>query len=344
MEPMGAEGQWTSLSGVHTAEEADFMALLLNNCSVPYHLNGTLPPLWPGHESTMNMAANYGGSHCSLELSNSNMYSFSRGSSYSGGNSSTSNQFYLSDSHEQPILVKKNYHMINTEGEDCSNNNREMSDGSLEVEGSKSSMEDKISNNVAANGNSMKRARSSENVKVEKKHVKAKKKQKLVSTKLNYIKEEEGNTNVGANGQSSSSCSSGDDDSINGSQEMSTTTTTTGTGGASSCLSPKGPATLNSEGKTRARRGSATDPQSLYARKRRERINERLKILQNLVPNGTKVDISTMLEEAVQYVKFLQLQIKLLSSDELWMYAPIAYNGKDIGLDHLNLTMMTKQS
>uniref|UniRef100_A0A0E0RJD8 BHLH domain-containing protein n=1 Tax=Oryza rufipogon TaxID=4529 RepID=A0A0E0RJD8_ORYRU len=88
-----------------------------------------------------------------------------------------------------------------------------------------------------------------------------------------------------------------------------------------------------SKGKSRAGRGAATDPQSLYARKRRERINERLKTLQNLVPNGTKVDISTMLEEAVHYVKFLQLQIKLLSSDEMWMYAPIAYNGMNIGLD-----------
>lgn len=48
--------------------------------------------------------------------------------------------------------------------------------------------------------------------------------------------------------------------------------------------------------------------------KRRERINERLKILQNLVPNGTKVDISTMLEEAVHYVKFLQLQIRVRGS------------------------------
>ncbi|CAN8276206.1 unnamed protein product [Cochlearia groenlandica] len=89
---------------------------------------------------------------------------------------------------------------------------------------------------------------------------------------------------------------------------------------------------LNLNGKTRASRGAATDPQSLYARKRRERINERLRILQSLVPNGTKVDISTMLEEAVHYVKFLQLQIKLLSSDDLWMYAPIAFNGMDIGL------------
>ncbi|CAA0809047.1 Transcription factor bHLH85 [Striga hermonthica] len=87
-----------------------------------------------------------------------------------------------------------------------------------------------------------------------------------------------------------------------------------------------------SNGKAKTGKGPATDPQSVYARKRRERINERLRILQNLVPNGTKVDISTMLEEAVEYVKFLQLQIKLLSSDDLWMYAPIAYNGMDIGL------------
>ncbi|CAK8573846.1 unnamed protein product [Lathyrus sativus] len=83
--------------------------------------------------------------------------------------------------------------------------------------------------------------------------------------------------------------------------------------------------------KSRARNGPATDSQSIYARRRRERINERLRILQTLVPNGTKVDISTMLEEAVQYVKFLQLQIKVLSSDDMWMYAPIAYNGINIG-------------
>ncbi|CAM0871655.1 unnamed protein product [Alopecurus aequalis] len=43
--------------------------------------------------------------------------------------------------------------------------------------------------------------------------------------------------------------------------------------------------------KARAGRGAATDPQSLYARKRREKINERLKVLQNLVPNGTKTSV-----------------------------------------------------
>uniref|UniRef100_A0A0D9XZQ7 BHLH domain-containing protein n=1 Tax=Leersia perrieri TaxID=77586 RepID=A0A0D9XZQ7_9ORYZ len=67
--------------------------------------------------------------------------------------------------------------------------------------------------------------------------------------------------------------------------------------------------------------------QCLQKQKRRQRINERLKILQELIPNGTKVDISTMLEEAIQYIKFLHLQIKLLSSDEMWMYAPLAFDG-----------------
>uniref|UniRef100_A0A0E0EDT8 BHLH domain-containing protein n=1 Tax=Oryza meridionalis TaxID=40149 RepID=A0A0E0EDT8_9ORYZ len=116
---------------------------------------------------------------------------------------------------------------------------------------------------------------------------------------------------------------------------------------SSSCTSEEGNLEGNAKPSskkmgTRANRGAATDPQSLYARKRRERINERLRILQNLVPNGTKVDISTMLEEAVQYVKFLQLQIKLLSSDDMWMYAPIAYNGVNISNIDLNISSLQK--
>ncbi|KAJ7223874.1 hypothetical protein O6H91_Y464800 [Diphasiastrum complanatum] len=90
---------------------------------------------------------------------------------------------------------------------------------------------------------------------------------------------------------------------------------------------------LNTNGKPRARRGSATDPQSVYARHRREKINERLKTLQHLIPNGAKVDIVTMLEEAINYVKFLQLQVKLLSSDEYWIYAPTTYNGMSVSFD-----------
>ena len=56
------------------------------------------------------------------------------------------------------------------------------------------------------------------------------------------------------------------------------------------------------------------DPQSVAARHLRERISEKIRILQRLVPGGTKLDTASMLEEAIRYVKFLKRQIKLLQS------------------------------
>ncbi|KAL5570793.1 hypothetical protein UlMin_020390 [Ulmus minor] len=69
---------------------------------------------------------------------------------------------------------------------------------------------------------------------------------------------------------------------------------------------------------TKQKSSPAKDPQSIAAKNRRERISERLKILQELVPNGSKVDLVTMLEKAISYVKFLQLQVKVLATDEFW--------------------------
>ncbi|PAN24682.1 hypothetical protein PAHAL_4G244400 [Panicum hallii] len=60
------------------------------------------------------------------------------------------------------------------------------------------------------------------------------------------------------------------------------------------------------------------DPQSLAAKNRRERITERLRALQELVPNGSKVDTVTMLDKAITYVKFMQLQLKVLQTDAFW--------------------------
>ncbi|KAE8681455.1 bHLH137 protein [Hibiscus syriacus] len=65
----------------------------------------------------------------------------------------------------------------------------------------------------------------------------------------------------------------------------------------------------------RARRGQATDSHSLAERVRREKISERMKILQCLVPGCDKVsEKALMLDEIINYVQSLQNQVELLST------------------------------
>ncbi|XVF18431.1 hypothetical protein REPUB_Repub11eG0021000 [Reevesia pubescens] len=63
----------------------------------------------------------------------------------------------------------------------------------------------------------------------------------------------------------------------------------------------------------RARRGQATDSHSLAERVRREKISERMKLLQNLVPGCNKVTgKALMLDEIINYVQSLQRQVELV--------------------------------
>ncbi|KAM0044498.1 putative transcription factor bHLH family [Helianthus debilis subsp. tardiflorus] len=76
----------------------------------------------------------------------------------------------------------------------------------------------------------------------------------------------------------------------------------------------KAPEPLKDYIHVRARRGQATDSHSLAERVRREKISERMKLLQDLVPGCNKVTgKALMLDEIINYVQSLQHQVEFLS-------------------------------
>ncbi|XP_020215254.1 transcription factor bHLH122 [Cajanus cajan] len=68
--------------------------------------------------------------------------------------------------------------------------------------------------------------------------------------------------------------------------------------------------------KIRAKRGCATHPRSIAERVRRTKISERMRKLQDLVPNMDKqTNTADMLDLAVEYIKDLQKQVQTLSEN-----------------------------
>ncbi|KAL8532361.1 hypothetical protein ACS0TY_008815 [Phlomoides rotata] len=85
--------------------------------------------------------------------------------------------------------------------------------------------------------------------------------------------------------------------------------------------------------RVRARRGQATDPHSIAERLRRERISERIKALQELVPSCNKTDRAAMLDEILDYVKFLRLQVKIVLFLLLLIDAAVVYSNTEENFD-----------
>ncbi|CAJ1971295.1 unnamed protein product [Sphenostylis stenocarpa] len=76
-----------------------------------------------------------------------------------------------------------------------------------------------------------------------------------------------------------------------------------------------------------SRRSRAAEVHNLSERRRRDRINEKMRALQQLIPNSNKVqtDKASMLDEAIEYLKSLQFQLQVM-----WMGAgmtPVMFPG-----------------
>ncbi|RDX68398.1 Transcription factor UNE10, partial [Mucuna pruriens] len=74
-------------------------------------------------------------------------------------------------------------------------------------------------------------------------------------------------------------------------------------------------------------------------RRRRDKINERMKALQKLVPNSSKTDKASMLDEVIQYMKNLQAQLVMMNWMKMYssMMLPITMQ------QQLKMSMMMTQ-
>lgn len=62
------------------------------------------------------------------------------------------------------------------------------------------------------------------------------------------------------------------------------------------------------------KRGRTAEVHNMSERRRRDRINEKMRALQELIPNCNKIDKASMLDEAIEYLKTLQLQVQMMST------------------------------
>lgn len=78
---------------------------------------------------------------------------------------------------------------------------------------------------------------------------------------------------------------------------------------------------------TGSKRSRAAEVHNLSERRRRDRINEKMRALQELIPNCNKVDKASMLDEAIEYLKTLQLQVQIMSMGAGLFMPPVMFPG-----------------
>ncbi|XP_062101957.1 transcription factor SPATULA isoform X2 [Humulus lupulus] len=80
-------------------------------------------------------------------------------------------------------------------------------------------------------------------------------------------------------------------------------------------------------GRGSSKRSRAAEVHNLSEKRRRSRINEKMKALQNLIPNSNKTDKASMLDEAIEYLKQLQLQVQMLAMRNGLSLHPVSLPG-----------------
>ncbi|KAJ0252341.1 Transcription factor SPATULA [Hirschfeldia incana] len=78
------------------------------------------------------------------------------------------------------------------------------------------------------------------------------------------------------------------------------------------------------------KRCRAAEVHNLSEKRRRSRINEKMKALQSLIPNSNKTDKASMLDEAIEYLKQLQLQVQMLTMRNGMNLHPLSLPGTSL--------------
>ncbi|KAJ6816807.1 transcription factor PIF3-like [Iris pallida] len=73
----------------------------------------------------------------------------------------------------------------------------------------------------------------------------------------------------------------------------------------------KKPSTSQGKG---TKRNRVAEVHNLSERRRRDRINEKMRALQELIPNCNKTDKASMLDDAIEYLNALQMQLQIMSA------------------------------